>query len=134
MNFANTIQTLTRRKVHAVDHDFGGEIGVHTVYVRELSYAKRADLFQRRFKPDAAGKLVMDVTSPEGGLYLNAEIVAETIVTDETGNKLLATKDAVLTWPPELVDKLSEIAVKALDLVPKDGAKPGSEDPSTATS
>lgn len=134
MNFANTIQTLTRRKVHKVEHDFGGDIGVNTVYIRELSYAKRADLFQRRFKPDGNGKFTLDLSSPDGGLYLNAEIVAETIVTDETGNKLIATKDAVLTWPTDLVDKLSELAFKTLDLLPKQDTKEESADPSPATS
>lgn len=134
MNFANTIQTLTRRKVHAVEHDFGGEIGVNTVYIRELSYAKRADLFQRRFKPDGQGKFTLDLSSPEGGLHLNAEIVAETICTDDTGNKLLATKAAVLEWPTELVDKLSELAFKTLDLLPKQDDAANDADPSRATS
>lgn len=136
MDFAQTLKDRTRLKVHAVDHDFGGDVGINTVYIRELTYKKRTDIFQSKLKPGPDGKYTMDIASADGALHLNAEIVAATICEDAAGQKLLATKEAVMSWPNDLVNTLSELAMKTLDLLPKpDEAKPseGEDNPSSAS-
>jgi hypothetical protein len=136
MEFAQTLKDRTRLKVHAVDHDFGGDVGVATVYIRELTYKKRTDIFQSKLKPGPDGKYTMDIASADGALHLNAEVVAWTVCEDAAGQKLLATKDAIMLWPNDLVNTLAELVMKTLELLPKPDEKKageGEENPSTAS-
>lgn len=122
MGFLKRIEQISTRTVHPIEHDLGLGDGVETFYFRDFDYEARQNIFTAR----ANEKGLLDVRG--AALFVGAEIVGNSLCT-ESGD-LVTTAQLVKGWDPEVVDALSNLALKAL--AKTDAEK--SENPSPAVS
>jgi hypothetical protein len=111
-------------RVGHFEHDFNDGEGPVKVYVRPLTFKRRAELVTKRVA-ESGGSLYG--STPEKGLYLDAEMLADTLC-DENG-RAIARVDEILDWDGGVV---YDLARKVFAREFPDIGKKAEENPSPA--
>ncbi len=129
MSFLDKLSEISKPKAFDAQFDFGN--GDEPVTFRALSYNERKRIIADRMvkigtDKDGNDKWGMEVQKI--GFDFNAEVLSASWIRPD--GKPVATKDALMQWDGDLVDKLGELCRETIGLFKDNAEKADSENPS----
>lgn len=117
MSFLERLGEISKPKQASAKFDFGFGDGEETLYFRSLSYNERKKIFSDRTEVIGKDKDGRDIYGIPNKLLFefNAETLATSWVKED--GKSVATKDALMQWDGELIDRLAKLARETVDAI-----------------
>jgi hypothetical protein len=133
MGFLDKLNEIGKPKTFEAQFDFGKGDGEETLTFRALTYNERKRIIADRMEKigvDKDGNDKWGMQVQKIGFDFNAEVLSASWIRPD--GKSLVTKEALMTWDGDLVDKLGELCRESIGLfkeAEKDKAE-GDENPS----
>lgn len=130
MSFLDKLNEISKPKTFEAKFDFGRGDGEETLTFRSLTYNDRKRIISDRMKKvgvDKDGNDKWGIEIQKEGLEFSADLLAVSWVRPD--GKAVATRDALMQWDSELLDKLSELCREAIGFFKVDEKKAEDENP-----